>query len=68
MTSRNAGHFNEGGKRRLEELGAKVKVISLMSHPDTQIEYQAFSTVGILLSASWRTQYFGSSAPFVRQG
>ncbi|KAE8232987.1 hypothetical protein CF326_g1976 [Tilletia indica] len=55
--------FNEGGKRRLEELGAKVKIMSLMSHPDAEVKYQALSTVGILLSASWRTQYIGSSAP-----
>ncbi|CAD6887493.1 unnamed protein product [Tilletia laevis] len=48
--------FNESGKRRLEELGAKVKIMSLMSHPDAEVKYQALNTVGVLLSASWRTQ------------
>ncbi|KAL9933655.1 hypothetical protein V8E36_007313 [Tilletia maclaganii] len=52
--------FFEPGKRRLEELGAKVKIMSLMSHPDAEVRYQALNTVGVLLSASWRTQHVGT--------
>ncbi|KAK0531643.1 H(+)-transporting V1 sector ATPase subunit H [Tilletia horrida] len=52
--------FFEPGKRRLDDLGAKVKIMSLMSHPDAEVKYQALNTVGVLLSASWRTQHVGT--------
>ncbi|KAK0545933.1 H(+)-transporting V1 sector ATPase subunit H [Tilletia horrida] len=54
--------YFEPGKKRLDDLGAKVRIMSLMTHPDSEIKYQALNTVGVLLSASWRTQHVGTGA------
>ncbi|SOV09737.1 related to vacuolar ATP synthase subunit H [Ustilago sp. UG-2017a] len=47
-------HFFEQGKKRVSDLGAKARVMELMSHPDANVKYYAVHTVGKLVSASWR--------------
>lgn len=47
-------HFFEQGKKRVSDLGAKGRVMELMSHPDANVKYYAVHTVGKLVSASWR--------------
>lgn len=40
--------------RRIDELGAKVRVMALMSHSDGEVKYRALGTVSRLVSGSWR--------------
>ncbi|GAK67100.1 uncharacterized protein PAN0_016c5326 [Moesziomyces antarcticus] len=47
-------HFFEQGKRRVGDLGAKARIMSLMTHPDPNVKYCALHTVAKLVSASWR--------------
>lgn len=47
-------HFFEQGKKRVGDLGAKTRIMDLMSHPDANVKYYALHTVAKLVSASWR--------------
>ncbi len=47
-------HFFEQGKKRVGDLGAKARIMELMSHPDANVKYYALHTVAKLVSASWR--------------
>ena len=47
-------HFFEQGKKRVSDLGAKARIMQLMSHPDANVKYYALHTVAKLVSASWR--------------
>jgi len=33
--------FCDSGRRNLDDLGAKAKVMELMGHPDAEVKYQA---------------------------
>lgn len=46
--------FFEQGKKRVSDLGAKGRIMELMSHPDANVKYYALHTVAKLVSASWR--------------
>ncbi|PWN49897.1 ARM repeat-containing protein [Violaceomyces palustris] len=46
--------FFEPGKRRVDQLGAKVRIMDLMSHSDPDVKFRALHTVSRLVSASWR--------------
>ncbi|SPO31233.1 related to vacuolar ATP synthase subunit H [Ustilago trichophora] len=47
-------HFFEQGKKRVSDLGAKARIMELMTHPDANVRYYALHTVAKLVSASWR--------------
>lgn len=46
--------FFEPGKKRVGDLGAKVRIMDLMSHQDPDVKFRALNTVSKLVSASWR--------------
>lgn len=47
-------HFFEQGKKRVSDLGAKARIMELMTHEDAEVKYHALHTVAKLISASWR--------------
>ncbi|WFD29135.1 H(+)-transporting V1 sector ATPase subunit H [Malassezia sp. CBS 17886] len=47
-------HYVEGGRRRVNGLGAKDAIMDLVDHPDSQVRYNALQTLARLVSASWR--------------
>lgn len=47
-------HFFEQGKKRVSDLGAKTRIMALMTHQDANVKYHALHTVAKLVSASWR--------------
>ncbi|KAN0062919.1 H(+)-transporting V1 sector ATPase subunit H [Thecaphora frezii] len=47
--------FFEPGKKRVTELGAKQRIMALMSSDDYEVRMQALHTVSRLVSASWRS-------------
>ncbi|SPO39605.1 related to vacuolar ATP synthase subunit H [Pseudozyma flocculosa] len=46
--------FFEQGKKRVTELGAKARIMQLMSSDDNEVRLNALHTVSRLVSASWR--------------
>lgn len=47
-------HFFEQGKKRASDLGAKARIMQLMTHENAEVKYYALHTVAKLVSASWR--------------
>lgn len=45
--------YYDSGKKSLEELGAKTRVMELMSHADADVKYQSLVAVQRLLSLAW---------------
>ncbi|CAE6532872.1 unnamed protein product [Rhizoctonia solani] len=44
---------HDRGKKAVTELGGKARVMELMSHPDTDVRYQALISVQRLVSTPW---------------
>ncbi|EJT97397.1 ATPase V1 complex subunit H [Dacryopinax primogenitus] len=45
--------YCERGKKIITDLGAKTRVMELMSHEDSEVRYQALMSVQLLVSHSW---------------
>ena len=44
----------EGGRRRVDALGAKLAIMNLVEHADDNVKYYALQTLALLVSTSWR--------------
>ena len=44
----------EGGRRRVDALGAKLAIMNLVEHADDNVKYYALQTLAMLVSTSWR--------------
>ena len=47
-------HVFDGGRRRLDKLGAKASILELVDHPDPSVKHHALQTLARLVSTSWR--------------
>ncbi|WFD25744.1 H(+)-transporting V1 sector ATPase subunit H [Malassezia nana] len=51
------GHFvqhMDGGRRRVDSLGAKAAIMQLVEHTDANVQFHALQTLARLVSTSWR--------------
>ncbi|GAA5916473.1 hypothetical protein JCM6882_006470 [Rhodosporidiobolus microsporus] len=45
--------FHETGKKAIDDLGAKARVMELMTHPDPDVKYQSLVATQRLISHAW---------------
>ncbi|GAA5825560.1 hypothetical protein JCM5353_002340 [Sporobolomyces roseus] len=48
--------FNDNGKKAIEDLGAKARVMELMAHGDPDVKYQSLVATQRLMSQSWSSK------------
>ena len=46
--------FCDTGKKQLEDLGAKARVMELMGHPDPDVKYNSLVATQTLISAGFK--------------